>query len=140
MPSEGGDATRMMDRQCGGPAVSPDGKTVACISPDEKAGFKSQVALVPFDSGAVTKFIDLPPNAANSVIAWTPDGRAIGYLGAGEVGQNIFAFPIDGGPRRQLTNFKTDSIATFNWTRDGKQLILGRGPLTNDVVLIKDFR
>jgi len=123
--------------------ISPDGKTVACASPDEKAVFKWQIAIVPFDGGTVTRFIDLPdlPATANpQVIAWAPDGRSIAHVDVSGVGQNIFAQPIDGGPRKQLTNFKTNSIAAFNFTRDGKQLILGRGPLSQDVVLIKDFR
>jgi Tol biopolymer transport system component len=128
MPSEGGDATRMMDRQCVAPAISPDGKNVACLSPDEKAGFKWQIAIVPFDGGAIKKFIDLPPSPNTSVIAWTPDGRSIAYIDVSGVAQNMFAQPIDGGPRKQLTNFKTDGIAAFNWARDGRQLILGRGP------------
>ena len=98
---------------------------------------------MPFDGGTVTRFIDLPdlPATANpQVIAWAPDGRSIAHVDVSGVGQNIFAQPIDGGPRKQLTNFKTNSIAAFNFTRDGKQLILGRGPLSQDVVLIKDFR
>jgi serine/threonine protein kinase len=140
IPSDGGDATRMMDRQCLAPAISPDGKTVACLSPDEKAGFKWQIAILPLDGGAVSRFIDLSESASFNVLWWTPDGRSISYVDNTQISSNIFAQPIDGGPRTQLTNFKTDYISTFNWTHDGKQLILGRGPSTNDVLLIKDFR
>ena len=140
LPSDGGDATRMIDRQCVAPAISPDGKTVACLSPDEKAGFKWQIAVAPFEGGTATKFIDLPTTANFYGIAWTPDGRSIAYADVSGPAQNIFAQPVDGGARKQLTNFKSDWIAAFNWTRDGKQLILGRGPASQDVVLIKDFR
>jgi hypothetical protein len=53
---------------------------------------------------------------------------------------NIYSQPIDGGPAHALTNFKSDYIGAFSWTRDGRQLVLGRGPSIDDVVLIKDFR
>jgi len=39
-----------------------------------------------------------------------------------------------------LTNFKTDRIFSFDWSRDGKQLIVARGKLTSDVVLISNYR
>ena len=139
MPSEGGEATRLMDRQCIFPAISRNGKSVACFSPDEKAGFKSQLAILPIDGGD-PKFIDVPPSTYTNVAWWTPDGHAVAYIDGTQANSNIFAQPIDGGPRKQLTNFKTDFINMFNWTGDGKQLIIGRGPITNEVMLIKDFR
>jgi hypothetical protein len=47
---------------------------------------------------------------------------------------------LDGSPPRKLTDFKSDRIFSFGWSRDGKQLALARGTLTNDVILISDFR
>jgi serine/threonine protein kinase/Tol biopolymer transport system component len=143
MPGDGGEATRMMDRQCLAPAISPDEKAIACFSPDEQAGFKWQIAIVPFEGGPVSKYIEVPQTVVGNsqpLLCWTPDGRAITYIDGNGFVQNIFAQPIDGGSRKQLTSFKTDYIGTFTWTRDGKQLILGRGPSSEDVVLIKNFR
>ncbi len=53
---------------------------------------------------------------------------------------NIWSQPLDGGAPKQLTDFKTDRIFAFDWSRDGKQLAVSRGTVTSDVVLIKDFR
>jgi hypothetical protein len=52
----------------------------------------------------------------------------------------ILSLPLDGGPPKQLTDFKADQIFWFDFSRDGKQLALSRGTQTSDVVLIKDFR
>ncbi len=48
--------------------------------------------------------------------------------------------PLDDTPPKQLTNFKTEDIHNFDWSADGKQLVLARGPVTSDVFLIRDFR
>src|SRR5262249_30234674 len=56
---DGGDPTPLGDRHCGLPAVSPDGKWIACVSPDEKATLKWQVAVFPFDGGAPARLTDL---------------------------------------------------------------------------------
>lgn len=48
--------------------------------------------------------------------------------------------PIEGGPPVQLTSFKSDSIFAFDWSRDGKQLVLARGTVTPDAVLISNLK
>jgi len=68
---------------------------------------------------------------------WTPDGRAIAYIRE----RNIWAQPLDGGPRRQLTHF-TDgwAIDDFAWSPDWQRLAVGRRRITNDIVLFKGLR
>ena len=137
---DGGDPTRLTDRQSVYPAISPDGKFIACMSPDEKANLRWQIAVVPFEGGQAVKLLETPSTTLRDCwLKWSPDGRSIMYVDRhGYVG-NIYSQPIDGGPAKALTNFRSDSIAAFNWTRDGKQLIIGRGPEIDDVVLIRDF-
>jgi Tol biopolymer transport system component len=53
---------------------------------------------------------------------------------------NIWSQPLDGAPAKQLTSFKSDQIFRFSWSSDGKQLVMARGPLNSDVVLITDLR
>ena len=138
---DGGAASQLTEHQCGGPAVSPDGKSVACLTPDDAASLKWKTAIVPFDGGAPTKFIDMPPSCLiEAGIKWTADGKSIVYADYSAGAGNIFSMPIDGGPARALTSFKSDYVSAFNWTRDHKQLVLGHGGNIEDVVLMKDFR
>jgi TolB protein len=140
MPIDGGEASEVTDRQCVSPSISPDGKSIACFSPDAKASLRWQVAIVPFDGGPATKLIDMPQTVdINAGPKWTHDGRSIVYIDS-RTASNVYSQLIEGGPPKALTNYKADYIDSFNWTRDGKQLIIGRGPLVDDVVLIKDFR
>ncbi len=52
---------------------------------------------------------------------------------------NIWEQPLAGGDVRQVTNFTSGQIFGFNWT-DGKDLLLARGQVHSDVVLISNFR
>jgi Tol biopolymer transport system component len=141
VPVDGGDAISLTEKQCAWPAVSPDGKSIACLSLDEKANLKPQIAIIPFAGGPVSRLVDLSSGFNfDGGLRWAPDGRSITYIEASGSAGNIHSQPIDGGPAKSLTTFKSDRISAFNWTRDGKQLILGRGPTIDEVVLIKDFR
>ena len=84
------------------------------------------------------KLFDVPQTfRANTV--WSPDGRAIHFLDNRAGPANIWAQPLDGGAPRQVTDFKTDGVLAYDWSRDGT-LACARGIETTGVVLIKDFR
>jgi Tol biopolymer transport system component len=71
---------------------------------------------------------------------WAPDGRAIMYLVMRNGVTNLWAQPVDGSPPKQLTNFVSDRIFSFDISRDGKQVALNRGTSASDVVLISNFK
>ena len=47
--------------------------------------------------------------------------------------------PVDGGPAVHLTDFKSDLIFAFEWSRDGRHLACARGIVTSDAVLFSNF-
>jgi hypothetical protein len=53
---------------------------------------------------------------------------------------NVWTQPLAGGPPRQVTKSTVGRIFDFNWTYDGKQLLLSRGEVTSDVVLLSNLR
>jgi Tol biopolymer transport system component len=73
-------------------------------------------------------------------IHWAPDGQALDYALTRGGASNIWRQPLAGGPPKQITNFKSDLIFFFAWSRDGKQLALERGTISSDVVLISNFQ
>jgi Tol biopolymer transport system component len=73
-------------------------------------------------------------------LKWTPDGQAIAYIKSTGSVSNIWSQPLNSDPPKPLTNFKADSMFSFDWSRDGKQLVFARGPVTSDVVLIRDTK
>jgi len=40
---------------------------------------------------------------------------------------------------RQITHFKGELIRDFDWSHDGKQVVVARGHLNSNVVLISNF-
>ena len=122
------------------PSISPDGKMIAFnynngrqAQPDTSP--KAGTPVIPFEGGPPIRLID-----GEMPVHWTSDGSAVLYVGDSGGVANIWSQPIAGGRPKQLTEFKTDEIFAFDWSRDGKQLALVRGTGTNDAVLIRDLK
>jgi len=139
---DGGTPVQLTNYASSEPAVSPDGKQIALRFVDEQATPKRQrFTIIPIEGGMPAKVFDLPqPMGLGQLIRWTLDGRALTYVDTRNGVSNIWAYPLDGSPARQLTNFKTGQIFSYAWSRDGKQLTVARGDITSDVVLINDSR
>jgi serine/threonine protein kinase len=135
VPIDGGDPVRLTDYIAVRPVISPDGKLIACQYHDEQPASSQKIAIIPFDGGPPAKVLDLQ----SPLYQWSTDGKAIIYLDTKGGISNLWSQPIDGGPAKQLTNFNNDRIFTFDWSRDGKQLVCARGVQTTDVILIKDI-
>jgi eukaryotic-like serine/threonine-protein kinase len=136
---DGGQPIRLSDQNAEAPVVSPDGKLIAYYYMDEQANWQHRVAIMPFEGGAPIKTFDIP-QTAGWVFRWTANSRALTYIDTRSGVSNIWSLPLDGGKPTQLTDFKADQIFFFDWSRDGKQLAASRGLVTNDVVLISDFK
>ena len=135
VPLDGGTEIKLTDKLTSHAAISPDGKLIACRYRDEDLSpFK--LGLIDFANGQTIKTIDIAPT--NNSLHWTADGRAVLYADTRGGVSNIWSQPIDGSTPKQSTNFKTDLIFAFDISKDGKQLALARGTISNDVVLIAD--
>jgi Tol biopolymer transport system component len=141
VPIEGGEEVLLQGTEVlPMPTVSPDGKLIVYVDRDEGVDSPARILVIPFDGGDSVKIFDLPPTCKNDVVRWTPDGRALTYVDTRDDVANIWSRPLKGGTPRQITDFKSDSIGMFDWSRDGKQLALWRGTQNQNVVLIRDFK
>jgi eukaryotic-like serine/threonine-protein kinase len=122
------------------PQVSPDGKTLAVTSITTTGQTSHRTFEVqPLDGGPV-KSLPFPQNAwLNTPIHWSPDSRAITYIATAKGVSNIWALPVDGGPAKQITDFKSDRIYNFDWSPKG-DLAVSRGSESSDVILVNNFR
>jgi len=142
VPIEGGDPVPVTSMISTVPAISPDGKLIAFRSDDE-ANQRIKISVISFADGSLLKAFDVEPTTVIvgdfKVLRWTPDGAGLAYIDTRTGAANIWARPLDGGPERQLTDFKSEQIFKFAWSRDGKQLAVTRGAMMKDVILISGF-
>ena len=86
------------------------------------------------------KVFSIPASGTVLTLAqWAPDGKSIHYTVNANNASNIWSQPVDGGPPKQITDFKEMLITSFAWSPDGKRLACTRGNLMRDAVLIQDL-
>jgi serine/threonine protein kinase/Tol biopolymer transport system component len=119
-----------------GPVVSPDGTLVACWwwSPPKSA---AKIAIIPFSGGDPRKIIDPLPGVDPLPVRWTSDGQSLVYCVTPNNISNVWRQPINGGPPSQLTDFKSETIQGFDWSKDDR-LLLTRGFTAREIVVMED--
>jgi eukaryotic-like serine/threonine-protein kinase len=120
--------------------VASDGKLIAFSYGSRTPTSPAKLALLPLSGGAPIKTLKLPAIASSPVFKWTRNGGGLSYLDSQDKHGNLWGQPLNGGPARQLTDFKTGQTFYFDWSRDGKQLACSRGTETVDVILISNIR
>ena len=135
---DGGEPRHLTKNYSRQPVFSPDGTLIACLY-SEELNSKWSISIIPATGGPPLKTFPVPSRLSLQ-LSWTPDGKAIMYgLTRGGV-TNLWLQPIEGGEPKQLTNFTSDVIHSFDLTRDGKKLVLSRGTNRSDVVLFSGIK
>ncbi|HTF44777.1 MAG TPA: hypothetical protein VK641_12795, partial [Terriglobales bacterium] len=116
--------------------VARDGKTVVLGTYDFKAQ-RPTISLVSLDSGQVLRMFEYDPRHRGQ-LRFSPDGKGIVYPVREKGVDNLWLQPLDGRPGRQLTNFGSLKIYSYQWSPDGKSLALVRGDSPSDLVLIQN--
>ncbi len=134
----GGQPVQLTEKECSSPRFSPDGKQFICSYKDDPKS-PGKIAVYSSDGGSPIKLLD-PPQALGLTLRWMPDGRTITYVVNKAGVGNIWSKPLEGGTPKQITNFTDDSIGSFDFSRDGKQIAIARGTTSSDVVLITGIK
>ena len=141
---DGGASQQLTDKYTAAAVFSPDGKSIACLYREEQPNSPLKLAIFPLAGGQPTRVFDTPvfTEEVSQVPPprWTTDGRALTYVVTSGGISDIWLQPINGNRSNSVTGFKSDRIFSFEWSRDGKQLLVARGMVASDVVLISNFR
>ena len=140
MPVEGGESVAVVKVPEGGNSlqVSPDSTQLAFSYQEGRPVPTPKIATVPVTGGPMHVITQVPLGTRG--LAWSPSGKAVQYGLLKNGASNIWEQPLPGGPPRQITNFTSDQIAAFGWFRDGRQVVMTRGNVTADVILISNFK
>jgi Serine/threonine protein kinase len=142
VPIEGGEPEQITGEQTRWAAVSPDGKTIACLSRETEPTSPIKLSLLDFETGKFIKSFDFAGEVApgfSPTLRWTADGKSIVFIGTRDGISNIFAQPVTGGAPQKLTDFSADRIFSFDISPDGKKIALARGVMRNNLLLVRDF-
>ena len=119
-------------------AISPDGKQVAMVGPDQKP------AMLTVESGEIRPIAGL--HAGEAPIAWTSDGRSLFVYRLGEVPASVNKLDLATGQRKlwkQLVppdvSGVTD-ISSILITSDGNDYVYEYGRTLSDLYLVNDLK
>ena len=125
-----------------GIGISPDGKTlvyvVAIVNPTGPTSI-DKIALLDAATLRSPRMFDANPQISKGV-EFTPDEKSVAYPVKENGVDNVWVQPVDGGPGRQITHFKSEQILSFHWSPDGQKLGILRGHTDSDVVLLQESK
>jgi serine/threonine protein kinase/Tol biopolymer transport system component len=116
--------------------VTHDGKAAVLGSYDFKVR-KPNIALFSLETGQLLRTIEYDPRHVG-YLRFSRDGKGFVYPIRDKGVDNLYLQPLDGSPGRQLTNFTSIKIYSYQWSADGKKLALVRGDSPSDLVLVRD--
>jgi Tol biopolymer transport system component len=135
---DGGEPRQLTKNATLWPVFSPDGTRIACLY-SEEPNSPFRISIIPANGGPSIKAFP-PPSGLTMPLRWTPDGKAILYGITRRGVTNLWMQPVEGGAPKQLTNFTSGRIHSFEVSRDGRQLVFSCGTRSSDVVLFSGIR
>ncbi len=144
MPVEGGTAVTLArtlgDSIIGRLSLSPDGRLLAYpyteYTNQPEPGW--HLAVISSDGAAPVHVFKIPSGIGGP--QWSRDGKSLQYLLTRNGATNIWEQHLKGDNPRQVTHFNSGQIFDFSPSADGGHLLLTRGEVSSDVVLIRNFR
>jgi TolB protein len=132
-----GEPIRLSDKLLSHVAVSARGDLIAAFMRD-RGNSQWQLGVFASDGSQLLHTYSLP-GTFERPLKWMADGHSVAYIDTHNGVSNIVLQPIDGGPVKPLTNFRSDRIFWFDLSHDGKQIATSRGTQSSDVILISGF-
>jgi len=142
VPIEGGTPTEITqipgDGLIGSVEISNDGKHLAFKWEQYKPVPGMHLSVISAGDGSVAKSLMVPSEL--KCLRWSADDTAVEYALTHDGVDNIWQQPLSGGPPRQLTKFTSGLIFDFIRAKSDGRLLMARGSVTNDGVLLSHLR
>ncbi|MDQ3710778.1 MAG: serine/threonine-protein kinase [Acidobacteriota bacterium] len=138
VPVEGGQPEKLIAGKYYPSAVSVDGKFLAAsFSPEGAKDYRLAILTIEETVPRVVREFK-PAEGANlpDWLRWSPNGKSIAYIVTRKGISNLYSQPLDGSQPKQLTNFTSNRIYSFDFSPDEKQIFCARGELSGYVALL----
>ena len=137
IPIDGGEPAQLTTSNSWLPAVSPDGKYIACFGYFGSAS--RRLLVIPFIGGQPLKSFPIPETAllGRQRILWSPDGKSIFYRAAE---QGLLQQGLDQAGPQHVSGFDALPLHNFAWSFDGKNLAFASGPAVQEIILIESSK
>jgi Tol biopolymer transport system component/DNA-binding winged helix-turn-helix (wHTH) protein len=127
----GGQPVQLTDYYAMLPAVSPDGRVIACVG---RIGEKREIVIIPSDGGTPMK--RLPYDAWGYRLQWTPDGKALLYEVSINGVSTVVRQGLEGGTPDKVMQVVEEDVYDFGYSPDSQTLAVTRGSWHHDILLI----
>jgi len=124
--------------------ISPDGRTLAVVITlitrrEHNAPPQQKIALIPLnaDPNSSARLIDADPRISNPPV-FSEDGKTLLYAITENGVGNLWAQPVSGATGHQITHFTSEQMGYYQFSPDGKSLLLHRRHTDRDIVLLRD--
>jgi Tol biopolymer transport system component len=119
-------------------SISPDGMLLAYAYDEALPATGTNLTVIPSSGGTSLQTFKVPSDVSS--LRWSRDGQRLQYPLTRSGVTNLWEQPVAGGEPQQFTKFSSGRIFDFDWSSDGKQLVLTRGDKSSDVVLLSHLR
>lgn len=117
--------------------ISNDGKSLAFPWEQFTPVPGVHLGVISSTEGTPVKSFTAPPGVYElQCVRWSPDDTALQYILTRDGVGNLWQQRLSGGPPKQLTTFTSGLIFHFNRAKSDKRLLLARGSVTSDAVLL----
>jgi serine/threonine protein kinase/Tol biopolymer transport system component len=138
VPLAGGTPEPVIDLESRIPAVSPNGSRLAFYYLDPENDL-FMIGVTPLEGGELEVRLAAEAPYGGTLLRWTHDGQALLTNTMPSDRANLWRLPLDGGEPEQLTDFDERRMYWYEISPDGKTLVVTRGVLVRDAVLIENF-
>jgi tricorn protease len=113
------------------PSFSPDGKTLAFVRDGRE--LRAIDLETKQERLLATAYLERPPIISDRFCAWSPDGKWIAYLSAGERAfTNVSVVPAAAGASRRISFLANAFSGSVSWSPDGKYILFNTAQRTED--------
>jgi len=118
---------------------SPDGRWIATWLDPGKPSAQHDMACFPLGGGEVRRFTFTPRDQFTMLsLRWTPDSAALAYVMSEHDAHSIESLNLSTQEKKPVVTFSGDEyIFAQSWSPDGRSIVVQRGSVLSDVVLIE---